>query len=107
MKIFLFAAGLILSCNVFAQQGYVCKHGEVVRTVEVVYSNPGEQVPCEVVYTRTTGARALWSAENQVGYCESKAEAFINKHQREGFTCTEHADLQNVEIQDIGTSGIF
>jgi len=99
--------GLVLSFNAFAQQGYLCKHGEVIRTVEVVYTTPGEQVPCKVLYRRASGAQTLWSAKNQIGYCESKAEAFIDMKRIKGFTCTEQADLQNVEIQDIGTSGVF
>lgn len=107
MKSLLLTMGLVLSCNAFAQQGYLCKHGEVVRIIEVVYSTPGEQVPCKVVYTKSTGPRTLWSAKSQIGYCESKAEAFINKIQKEGFTCTVQSELQYDAVQDIEREGFY
>ena len=107
MKILLFTMSLILSCNVFAQQGYLCKHGEVIRTIEVVYSTPGEQVPCKVVYTKSTGPSTFWSAKTKIGYCENKAEEFANKLQSKGFTCSVQSELQYELIQDIQKTSLF
>ena len=104
MKPLLIAMGIILSGNAFAQQTYICTHDEAVRTIEVVYTTPGEQVPCKVQYTKSTGTKTLWNANSEIGYCESKAEAFVNKQQENGWVCTDQSDTleeMTTEPQDI------
>ena len=70
-----------------------CEHPNApTRTIEIVYSNPGQAVPCEVLYARgdETDAQSLWRAQNQAGYCEEKAREFVNKLQNElGWTCRD------------------
>jgi len=69
----------------------VCTNGSDQRSVEVVYQNPGSQVPCEVQYTKSSGTQTLWSYQNEVGQCESHASEFVAKIEGWGFTCNEQA----------------
>jgi hypothetical protein len=68
-----------------------CSRGALTRSVEVVYSNPPAQTPCEVIYSKPDegGTRAsLWSAQTEPGYCEVRAEGLIDKLEGLGWTCT-------------------
>ena len=105
MKSLLFTLGLVLSFNVFAQPEYVCKHGELIRNIDIVYSVPGEQVPCKVVYIKATGTRTFWSTDSKAGYCENKAEKFANKKMRQGWTCTNKSEPQYNLVNDTPTEG--
>ena len=89
MKTFMFALFFALTASTtFAMENQktVCTHGIQERIIEVVYTGEGE-VPCEVHYTKDTGSQVLWSAQGQVGYCEEKAAAFIEKQRGWGWEC--------------------
>ncbi|PSU98290.1 hypothetical protein C0W80_15045 [Photobacterium leiognathi subsp. mandapamensis] len=88
MKPLLLVALTVLAFQAHAQDKYVCKRGDSERVVEVVYTNPGSQVPCEVHYTKSTGTEVLWDAKNEKGYCEAKAKAFAEKLTTLGMTCS-------------------
>ena len=88
MKVMLLLMLSILSFQASAQDMYVCKDGSAERTVEVVYSQSGSKVPCEVKYTKASGSQILWSANHEIGYCESKAQAFVTKLDTLGLTCS-------------------
>ena len=66
-----------------------CSNGNLQRSVEVVYSNPGHPVPCEVLYnTQNEGTyESLWKANNEAGYCEDRAREFIGKLEQMGWSC--------------------
>ena len=82
------AAALFLSLQAAAQEVTACTSGGLERTVEVVYENPGEPVPCEVRYTKSGGvARSLWSAEREGGYCEQQAAGLVQKLADSGWSC--------------------
>ncbi|MCK5001716.1 MAG: hypothetical protein KAJ92_00145 [Gammaproteobacteria bacterium] len=68
-----------------------CTHDDLIRTVEIEYSDSGETA-CNVNYTKETEGvemQTLWSAENQVAYCEEKAEGFVAKLGSWGWDCTK------------------
>ncbi|WP_318466528.1 hypothetical protein [Photobacterium leiognathi] len=88
MKPLLLVALTVLAFQAHAQDKYVCKRGDSERVVEVVYTNPSSQVPCEVHYTKSTGTEVLWDAKNEKGYCEAKAKAFAEKLTTLGMTCS-------------------
>jgi hypothetical protein len=67
-------------------QKTVCTHGSQQRIIEIVYTGEGE-VPCEVHYTKDSGSQILWQAQGEVGYCEEKAAAFIEKQRGWGWDC--------------------
>jgi len=68
-----------------------CENGELRRRVEVVYSEPGQAVPCEVIYDKSDegSIEALWRASNRAGYCEVKAEGLIEKLRGMGWSCSD------------------
>lgn len=80
---------LFASSSLLADEIYVCKHDDQVRTIKIVYANEGASVPCEVTYDKGTGAESMWQAQNKEGYCEEKAEAFIEKQRSWGWECNK------------------
>ena len=75
-------------------QSYKCTYGDLERRVEILHETAAS-VPCEVHYykdSETPGERqVLWSASNEVGYCEARAEEFIGKLEGWGWDCGDEA----------------
>lgn len=70
---------------------YTCQLEEASRRIEVAYLVPEQTVPCEVRYQKNNeDGVVLWRANNQTGFCESKAEALRREHEALGFQCTSH-----------------
>jgi hypothetical protein len=75
-------------------ESWTCKQGNNVREIHIQSESPSSPVPCSVVYKKVTeGAedQTLWTAENDAGYCEEKAKAFVEKQVSWGWTCEETA----------------
>ncbi|MGD8417807.1 MAG: hypothetical protein PVH91_12175 [Pseudomonadales bacterium] len=66
-----------------------CEYGELTRKVEVVYVNPGQAVPCEVIYDKSGegSIETLWRASNEAGYCEAQAATLVDKLTGMGWRC--------------------
>ena len=66
-----------------------CRLGELTRSIEVVYTNPGQPVPCEVLYGKAAQGtlETLWQASNEAGYCEAKAARLTGKLENLGWEC--------------------
>jgi hypothetical protein len=66
-----------------------CAYGALTRNIEVVYSDPGQPVPCEVIYNKSmeSSVETLWRAHSKAGYCEAQAEALIDKLRNFGWRC--------------------
>ena len=80
-------------CLPVAAQGLVvCTHGALERSVEVVYDNPGEPVPCEVRYAKPDAVTSPWRAEREEGYCERQAVGLIQKLSDAGWSCQANGD---------------
>lgn len=79
----------LFSLHTFADETYACLHEGSERIIKVAYTNPGSPVPCEVIYEKGTDSQVLWSAQNQEGYCESKAAEFAEKQRSWGWDCTK------------------
>jgi hypothetical protein len=78
---------LFASSSAFANDTYICKHGNQERQIQIAYASDAASVPCEVTYNKGEGAVSLWQAQNLVGYCEEKAMAFVDKQRAWGWTC--------------------
>lgn len=103
MKYLLLLVSVIGSSAIAAEnQATICKHGEKVRKIEVVYPE-GTEAPCEVQYTKDTGTQVLWNAKTEMGYCEEKAAAFIEKQRGWGWQCeaVEQVESQETETQEV------
>ena len=66
-----------------------CKKATSFREIDIVYSNPGHKLPCEVTYQKSESSEItiLWRAKNQPGYCEEQAKDFIDKFEGLGWIC--------------------
>lgn len=69
---------------------YQCAHELAIRSVTVEYQDPGQQVPCKVIYHKPPQTpSALWQAQAQVGFCEQRARELVGSLQRSGWSCDE------------------
>lgn len=78
-----------------AAASWSCSHGSESRHVWIEYPN-GSALPCKVVYTKSTDGfvpTLLWSARTREGFCESKAEALIDKQTGWGWQCNPTIDV--------------
>ena len=77
--------------TVAAANPVACTNGEFSRTIEVVYSDPGQSVPCEVIYNKSAegSIETLWRADNESGYCEARAADLVEKLKGLGWECDE------------------
>jgi len=86
---------LVASLAAHNASATLCSMDGMQRSVNVVYSQPGQNLPCEVVYEKSSAAEdistaptlTLWRAEHQAGYCESRADEFVAKLQQLGWQC--------------------
>jgi len=78
--------GLLVG-NAVADETYTCTHGTQERVITIVYQDQAAKVPCEVQYQKNGTTETLWTAQNEVGYCERKAEEFVEKQRGWGWDC--------------------
>jgi len=83
---FVISLGL-LAGNAVADETYICTHGDQERIITIVYQDQAAKVPCEVQYQKGEVTETLWNAQNQVGYCEEKVKAFLEKQRGWGWDC--------------------
>lgn len=102
-----FAAAVLVSLGSNAMaQSLVCTNGSLERLVELKPDNPGEAVPCSIVYTKPTegvGEQVLWRAENEEGYCEARFEEFVEKLSGWGWSCAQETGVDagdDVEVAE-------
>ena len=94
-----------LASSAYAVQ---CKQGDLTRSVDVVYTNPGQSVPCEVVYEKPDeggGLQTLWRAENELGYCEARLSEFVERLESLGFNCAPASEPANNPASNPTESG--
>jgi len=80
---------VLLAGTAFADETYTCTNAGMERVITIVYQDQEAKVPCEVHYTKDGATETLWSAQGQVGYCEEKVAAFLEKQRGWGWECTE------------------
>lgn len=73
--------------NVYADETIICTNGHQERMVSVIYQDQDTKVPCDVEYTKDGQTQTLWHADNEYGYCQDKAEEFIQKLNEWGWFC--------------------
>lgn len=67
---------------------YTCSHNGAKRIIRVEYQRADAPVPCKVTYQKGDAEKKeVWGAEQQVGYCEDKALAFVEKQRTWGWSC--------------------
>ena len=91
----LFITLLFFCIKAFAGEEYVCVNGDAMRVISVVYEDIQNQIPCEVNYDKGEGVQTLWNAKSETGYCETKARAFVAKHESWGWSCEVNSQAAN------------
>lgn len=92
---------LIMPFSAFADS-WSCRHDNNVREIHIMQSE-SSPVPCSVVYKKLTEGvedQVLWTAENDAGYCEEKAKAFVDKQIGWGWTCVETVSDDDIIEKD-------
>lgn len=81
--------GALLCPSLFAFEATVCKRGTLERKVEIKSESSEKKVPCQVMYLKEgeTEAKALWNAQADAAYCETKATEFVEKLVSMGWQC--------------------
>jgi hypothetical protein len=82
---------------------WTCEQAGLTRKVVVYYPLAPALLPCEVFYAKpdeNTMPRSLWKATNKEGYCEQKAEEFIEKLGSWGWHCTRSDDNTAIDITE-------
>ncbi len=96
------SVAILVPLSVSAQDApeYQCVLQDLQRRVEVVYES-SVAVPCEVHYFKDTEApgeqQILWNAQNESGYCESQAQALVEKLEGWGWECNAAAPAEAVD----------
>ena len=101
----LFVAFIFVSFAAIASEEYVCENGGEKRVISVAYESDQQSVPCEVRYDKGEGVQTLWSAQSEVGFCETKANEFIAKQESWGWSCDKfEAPEAEVAVEELHTS---
>ncbi|VAW60705.1 hypothetical protein MNBD_GAMMA11-1848 [hydrothermal vent metagenome] len=101
-KLLLTAVLLSLSTGAFASS-WSCRHNDNVREIHVEQSTSAP-VPCSVVYRKLTEGvedEVLWTAENDAGYCEDRAQGLVEKQTAWGWTCVETLSEKNSDDETL------
>lgn len=85
--------------NVLADETYMCTKANQERVISVVYEDQVTKLPCKVNYQKEGQTKTLWSAKNKAGYCEKKAESFVQKQKGWGWNCAYVSDKVELGIQ--------
>ena len=94
---------IFCSAVTVANEVYVCKHDNSVRTIRVVYETSAAKVPCEVTYEKSSGVQTLWHAVAEADYCETKASEFVAKQEAWGWECNNDS-AETAEADTVDTS---
>jgi len=79
MRVIVSLTAFVLATFAWAEPT-TCRQGDLVRTVEVVYAEPGKSVPCEVLYDKPAegGTTTPWSQSMR-----TKSSSSPSYHSRE------------------------
>ena len=101
----LFVVFISASFAAMAGEDYVCDNNGEKRIITIAYQSEQDAVPCEVRYDKGEGVQTLWSAQSEVGFCEAKANEFIEKQESWGWSCDKlEAPEAEVAVEELHTS---
>jgi hypothetical protein len=75
-----------------AASAWTCRYADLVRQVEVVYSQAPASPPCAVVYRKPTEQvpdRTLWQAQQNSDFCVRKATDLVQRLESWGWQCAD------------------
>ena len=85
--------GLLVFSTSLLNANTTCKKATSIREIDIVYSEPGFKLPCDVTYKKNESPeiKILWRAQNQPGYCEQKAKEYIETFESLGWVCNSES----------------
>ncbi len=96
---------LTVSFSAIAGEDYVCDNDGDKRIIKIAYHNDQQPVPCEVRYDKGEGEQILWTANSEVGFCETKADEFIQKQESWGWSCEKfEPPVAETSLEELHTS---
>jgi hypothetical protein len=102
---FLFVALFVSPFSAFAGEDFVCDNNGEKRIIKIAYQSEQQPVPCEVRYDKGQGEETLWSAQSEVGFCEARADEFIQKQESWGWSCEKFQQPDSgVALEELHTS---
>ncbi|MFK8028465.1 MAG: hypothetical protein AB8C40_10445 [Gammaproteobacteria bacterium] len=104
-KFLLIISLLITSSMAYASDDYVCDNNGAKRIIKIAYQSDQQLVPCEVIYDKGQGEQTLWNAQSEVGFCEAKADEFIQQQESWGWSCEKFEQpAADVMLEELHTS---
>ena len=95
-SLFMLMTGLVmcLSAGTLSANPTTCTQAGLSRTVEIIYAEPGQPVPCEVIYAKPVEGtiEMLWQAMNEAGYCEAQTASLVEKLEKLGWRCSSESN---------------
>ena len=90
------AGAALFACQTWATT--VCELDGITRSVSIMYSEPGQPTPCEVLYEKNNENQTmtLWRAQNEANYCEARAAEFVQKLVDLNWACSAEAVNANL-----------
>jgi hypothetical protein len=71
--------------------GATCTQGKHKRVVATTFVDTAKKAPCEVHYKKETEQpghdQVIYTAANDISFCEAKAKAFVDKLAGMGWSC--------------------
>lgn len=88
-QLLLLVSFIVISVSSFAAENitYTCALNGAERLIEVIYLESGQELPCEVRYSKEGETQVLWTYASEIGQCEDKAAAFAEKQAGWGWQC--------------------
>jgi hypothetical protein len=70
---------------------FQCQRGDLVRRIELRFTEDADRLPCDVVYWRDTETpgrpQRLWHADHQLDFCRTKAREMVEGLESAGWRC--------------------
>lgn len=92
------ACAALFACQTWATT--VCELDGITRSVSILYNEPGQPTPCEVLYKKNNENQTmtLWRAQNEADYCEARAAEFVQKLVDLNWACS--AEVVNANLSN-------
>ncbi|AJQ97774.1 pilin [Gynuella sunshinyii] len=94
---------IFISNLALSDETYLCTFGQQERVVSIIYQNQESKLPCEVRYKKEGTTETLWRATNKTGFCEEKAESFVQKQIDWGWRCSNMVSSSTPIVVNPGT----
>ena len=89
-----------------AAQDVRCQRGDLVRQIEVQFTQDGDGLPCRVIWRSSPGSdqrELVWRSDSQLDFCTEKARQLVHRLLDGGWAC----DMQTAASADRSSTRAF